>query len=326
MIPARRRLLGLLSAAGPALAFPWASRAQPARYPDRPLRLFVPFGPGSGSDVYARHFGRQLGERIGQAVVVENKPGAGGAVAVQATQTAPADGYTVLLGSNSPMAVNVSAFKSLPYDPLQDVTPICGLTRSMAVIAVPARSPLNTIADLVERGKAQPPLNMGTYSPGYQLAVAPFLHQAGFLWQDIPYRGLSQTTADLVGNQLDVAVVDTPGTVQIIKSGQIRALAVTGTQRHPELPDVPTLVELGYPEATHYSWTSLWLRAGTPEPIVSLLAGHMLDILADASSRTFVEANSGEIMPYGPEEMRRFQQAEIKRFSQAVQTLGFQPT
>lgn len=322
----RRRLLQGLACALPATAPFSALRAQaapPASFPSHPLRIFVPFGPRSGSDVYARYFGKILGERIGQPVIVENKPGGGGAIAVNTVTSAAADGHSILLGSNSPMAVNVSAYKSLPYDPIADVTPICGLTRSMAVIVVSERSPLRTLDDLVKRGKRGPMLNMGTYSAGYQLAAAPFLEQAGFKWQDVPYKGLGQTTADVIGNQIDVAVIDTPGTTQIVKSGKIRALAVTGSERHPEMPDVPTLVELGYKDAVHYSWTSLWLKSGTPQPVIDTLAGNMLTIMGEPASREFVAANSGEIMPFGPDDMRKFQRDEIGRFSRAVRSLGF---
>lgn len=320
----RRRLLQTFAAALPAATLGTRAFADSAAYPAKLVKLYVPFGPGSGSDVYARYFGKKLSERIGQTIVVENKPGGGGAVAVQSTKSVPADGSIILLGSNSPMAVNVSVYKELTYDPLRDVLPICGLTRSMAVIVVPADSPIKSVQDLVARGKQAPMLNMGTYSAGYQLAVAPFLEKAGFKWQDVPYKGLSQTTSDVIGNQLDVAVIDTPGTVQIIKSGKVRAIAVTGTQRHPEMSEIPTLVEEGYADAVHYSWTSLWVKAGTPKNIIDTLSKNMLEILNEPESRQFVLNSSGEIMPFGPEEMKAFQKEEIARFSRAVETLKFQ--
>jgi len=318
----RRRLLQGLAGTS-AMALP-AVRAQPApHFPARAIRLYVPFGPGSGSDTYARYFGRLLGERLGQPVIVENKPGAGGAIAVAAVTTAPADGYSILLGSNSPVAVNVSVYRKLPYDPVADLTPLCGLTRSMAVILVPVNSPLHTLTDLVRRGKQQPLLNMGSYSAGYQLAPAPFLEKADITWQYVPYKGLGQTLTDLIGQQIDVAVVDAPGAVQAVKAGNVRALAVTGTQRHPDLPTIPTLLERGYPEAVHYSWTSLWVKQGTPLAIIEALSKPLLEILGEQASRAFVASSAGEIMPLGPTEMRQFQRAEIDRFAQAVRSLNF---
>lgn len=222
------------------------------------------------------------------------------------------------------MAANVPVYKSLSYDPIEDVVPISGLTRSMAVIIVPNNSPIKTIEDLVERGKQKPQLNMGTYSAGYQLAVAPFLKAADFTWQDILYKGLSQTTTDLIGGQIDVAVLDSPSTTNTVNSGQARALAVTGNSRHPELPDVPTLAELGYSEAVHYSWTSLWMKSDTDPKIIETISGHMLEIFNKPESAEYVARNSGEIMPFAPEEMRTFQKNEIKRFTDAVETSGFE--
>lgn len=319
----RRRILAML-AATPALGLGRYAMANTTDYPSKTVRIIVPFGPGSGSDVYARYFGQQLADRVGQAVVVENRGGAGGAIAVKALQSSPADGHTILLGSNSPMAVNVPAYRELAYDPVNDLRPLCGLSRSMAVIVVPPNSPIQNLDDLIERGKQQPPLNMGTYSAGYQLAAAPFLAQAGFKWQDIMYKGLSQTTADVIGGQVDVAVIDTPGSVNIVNSGQMRAIAVTGTERHPELPDVPTLVEKGFDGAVHYSWTSLWMRADTPDDLVDKISGELLAVLNDPESARFVSSNGGEIMPYGPAEMREFQLSEIERFTSAVNSLGFE--
>jgi tripartite-type tricarboxylate transporter receptor subunit TctC len=316
----RRRILAMLGAA-PALALGTGARA--SEFPSKAVRIIVPFGPGSGSDVYARYFGQQLADRIGQAVIVENKAGAGGAIAVRALQTAPADGYTILLGSNSPMAVNVSAYRQLPYDPVKDLRPLCGLTRSMAVLVVPNNSPLHTVEDLVARGKQQPQMNMGTYSAGYQLGIAPFLDEAGFKWQDVMYKGLSQTTTDVIGGQIDIAVIDTPGSVNVVNAGQMRAIAVTGTDRHPELPNVPTLVESGYHKAVHYSWTSLWVHADTPNPLVQRISDELLQVLSNPESAEFVRKNGGEIMPYNPERMRSFQTSEIKRFTSAVDSLNF---
>jgi tripartite-type tricarboxylate transporter receptor subunit TctC len=307
--------------AAPALALGTGARA--SEFPSKAVRIIVPFGPGSGSDVYARYFGQQLADRIGQAVIVENKAGAGGAIAVRALQTAPADGYTILLGSNSPMAVNVSAYRQLPYDPVKDLRPLCGLTRSMAVLVVPNNSPLHTVEDLVARGKQQPQMNMGTYSAGYQLGIAPFLDEAGFKWQDVMYKGLSQTTTDVIGGQIDIAVIDTPGSVNVVNAGQMRAIAVTGTDRHPELPNVPTLVESGYHKAVHYSWTSLWVHADTPNPLVQRISDELLQVLSNPESAEFVRKNGGEIMPYNPERMRSFQTSEIKRFTSAVDSLNF---
>ena len=200
---ARRHVLGagvvvaLIGLTGPASVC-----AQSANFPNKPLKILVPFTAGSGADVYARFFGKKLSEILAQPVIVENKPGAGGALSVQSLKSEPADGYTILMGSNSPIAVNVVTVKNLPYDPVADLRPVAGITRSMAVFMVSNDSPLKTIKDLEKRGREQPPLNAGTYSPGYQLAAAQFTSQAKTPFQTIIYKGLSQTLTDVMGNQI----------------------------------------------------------------------------------------------------------------------------
>ncbi len=320
----RRRVLQacagalVLGAAGTGLA-------QTAPFPNKPLRILVPFTAGSGSDVYARFFGKKLSEILGQPVIVENKPGAGGAVAVQALKADPADGYTILLGSNSPMAVNVVTVRNLAYDPVKDLRPVSGMTRSMAVFIVSNQSPLKTLADIEKRGREQPPLNSGTYSPGYQLAAAQFTSKAGTPFQTVMYKGLSQTITDVMGNQIDLAVVDGTGSVNSATQGKVRAVVVTGDTRHPELPNVPTLKESGYPEAVHYSWTSFWVAAGTPDSAVKILSDAMQKALAQPDSKAFVENTSGELMPFEPARMRAFQLEEIERFRRAAEASGFKP-
>ena len=299
--------------------------AQSTNFPNKPIKILVPFTAGSGSDVYARFFGKKLSEILGQPVIVENKPGAGGALSVQSLKAEPADGYTILLGSNSPMAVNVVTVKNLAYDPVADLRPVAGMTRSMAVFMVSNDSPLKTIKDLETRGRQQPPLNSGTYSPGYQLAAAQFTSQAKAPFQTIIYKGLSQTLTDVMGNQIDLAVVDSTGSVATATAGKARALLVTGDTRHPELPNVPTLKESGYPEAVHYSWTSFWVAAKTPDAVVKVLADAMQQALAQPDSKAFIEKTGAEVMPFAPEAMRKFQLSEIERFRKAALDSGFKP-
>ena len=322
----RRLVLGTAAAlAMTGLYLSSPALAQVSNFPNKPIKVLVPFTAGSGSDVYARFFGKKLSEILGQPVIVENKPGAGGALAVQSLKNEPADGYTLLLGSNSPMAVNVVTVKNLTYDPVADLRPVAGMTRSMAVFMVGNDSALRTIDDLVQRGRKQPPLNSGTYSPGYQLAAAQFTSKAGTPFQTVMYKGLSQTITDVIGNQIDLAVVDSTGSVSTATAGRARVLLVTGDTRHPELPDVPTLKESGYPEAVHYSWTSFWVLAQTPDATVGILADAMQKALAQPDSKIFIEQTGAEIMPLGPIEMRSFQLAEIERFRKAAQDSGFKP-
>ena len=301
------------------------AHAQTAPFPTKTIRVLVPFTAGSGADVYARYFGKKLSDILKQPVIVENKPGAGGALSVQALKAEPADGYTLLMGSNSPMAVNVVALKNMTYDPVKDLRPIAGTTRSMAVFMTSTQSPLKTIKDLEARGRQQPPLNSGSYSPGYELAAAQFTSKAGTPFQTVNYKGLSQTMTDVMGGQVDLAVVDSTGSVASAVAGKAHAIAVTGGTRHPEMPNVPTLKESGYPDAVHYSWTSFWVAANTPDAIVQILAEAMQKALADPESKAFVEKTGAELMPFNPEQMRAFQLSEIERFRKAAKDSGFKP-
>ena len=310
------------SSASPSAA---GAGAGAATFPTRPIRILVPFTAGSGSDVYARFFGKKLSEILGQPVIVENKPGAGGALSVQAMLADPPDGYTMILGSNSPMAVNVVTERKLAYDPVKDVRPVSGMTRSMAVIMVPPNSPMKSLPDLVARGKTPPPLNSGTYSPGYQLAVAQFTAPAGVKLQNVMYKGLSQALTDVMGGQVDMAVADGTGSTTLAAQGKVRAIAVTGDSRHPELPNVPTLKESGYPEAVHYSWTAFWVPAKTPDAVVKVLADAMQKALAQPDAKEFVVKTGAELMPFDPGQMRTFQLAEIERFRKAAQASDFKP-
>ncbi|MBP0446560.1 tripartite tricarboxylate transporter substrate binding protein [Roseomonas sp. SSH11] len=323
--PTRRRINRAALASLGLLAAPRIGRAQGGDFPNRALRIVVPFAAGSGSDVYSRFFGKKLSELLGQPVVVENRPGADGAIAVRSLQSDPPDGHTLFLGSNTPMAVNLATLRTFPYDPVKDLRPISGMTRSMALFMVPPRSPLRTVADLEERGRRQPAVQSGTYSVGYQLAAAQFSSKAGFAFETVLYRGLAQTLTDLMGQRIELAVIDSTGSIPTAKSGEVRALAVTGEQRHPDLPEVPTLRESGYPEAVHYSWTAFWVDARTPDQRVNALSEAMEKALAQPDSRSFIEANGAEIMPFGPERMREFQMSEIDRFRRAAEASNFQP-
>jgi tripartite-type tricarboxylate transporter receptor subunit TctC len=301
-----------------------SSHAQTATYPSKPIHILVPFAAGSGADIYSRFFGKKLSEILNTPVIVENKLGGGGAVAIQAMKNEPADGYTIFMGSNSPAAANVATIKNLPYDPLKDLRPISGITRSMAVFMVGNTSPLKNMADLLKRGQQQPPLNIGYYTHGYQLAGAQLTVKAGLITQPVMYKGLSQTMTDVMGGQVDMGVVDSTGSVNTAVAGKVRALLVTGTSRHPDLPDVPTLVESGYPEAIHYSWTAFFVNPKTPDKIVEVLASAMQKALAQPESIAFIKQTSAEPMPLNPEQMRNFQEAEIKRFVKAAQSINFQ--
>jgi len=294
-------------------------------FPNKAVKVIVPFTAGSGSDTSARFFGEKLSAILGQPFVVENKPGASGVISVMTVKTAPADGYMILLASNSPLSVNPLTIKDLPYDPLKDLKPLSGLTRGMNAYIVAPNSKLNTLADVVAASKQGPSLNVGNYSAGYHLALEWFANLAGVKFNHIPYKGGAPIFTDIMGNQLDMAIVDLGGVSALLKSGKIRALAVSGERRHSDFPDVPTIRESGYPDYVNYSWTSFYVRAQTPDDITAKLADALQQTLATSDAREFVKKTGGELMPYAPVAMQKYHRDELDRFRRIAEAAGIKP-
>lgn len=311
--------LGLMAIAPLALG-------QARDFPNRPVKVIVPFTAGSGSDAAARFFSEKLAAILGQPFVVENRPGASGVIAVMAVKTAPADGYMILLAPNSPLSVNPIMIKNLPYDPVKDLKPISGLTRGMNALIVPADSKLTTLADLVAAAKnGKAPLNGGTYSAGYYLAMEWFANLAGVKFANIPYKGAALVFTDIMGKQLDFAVVDLAGVSSLLKGGKIRALAVSGEKRHPDFPDVPTIRESGYPSYVNYAWASFCVRSETPDDVTAKLADAMQVALAANEPKDFVAKTGYELMPYAPAAMQKYQRDELERFRRIAELAGIKP-
>ncbi len=295
-------------------------------FPNRPVKVIVPYTAGSGSDTSARFFGEKLAAILGQPFVVENRPGASGVISVMTVKSAPADGYSILLASNSPLSVNAVTIKDLSYDPLKDLKPLSGLTRGMNAYVVASNSKLNTLADLVAVAKmGRQPLNAGSYSDGYQLALEWLANVMGVKFNYIPYKGGAQVFTDVMGNQLDFGLVDMGGVLPLLKSGRLRALAVSGEKRHAEFPNVPTVSESGYPEYVNYAWTSFCVRSETPDDVTAKLADALQKVLATSEARDFVRKMGAELMPLAPDAMRKFQRNEIDRFRHIADMAGFKP-
>jgi len=294
-----------------------------AKYPSRPIHVVVPFTAGSGSDTSARYYGEALGRLLGQTVIVDNRPGANGIIGLQYLKQQPADGYTILLASNSPISVNPIVLKNLPYDPMKDFKPISGLSKNMNVYLVSEDSPLKSVQDIIDYSKKTgKTLSVGTYSEGYHLSSTWFANLAGIHFTNIPYKGQSQIMTDLIGNQLDMAVVDLGGAWSLIREGKVRALAVSGAERHPDFLKVPTIKESGYPDYVQYSWTSFYVRAETSADITSKLADAMQKVLNTPESRAQLALRGSQLMPYTPEQMAILQKAELDRFRTVAAEAG----
>ena len=290
-------------------------------YPSKPVRIVVPFGPGGVADITTRTLAPHLGETLGQSVVIENMPGAGGIRASETVAHAEPDGYTVLLLTNG-NAVSKALFKSLPYDPERDFAMISTVGFFSMVIVTGADSPVKTLKDAIDKAKANPgKMNIGTITPGgtQHLAGELFRSMAGIDALVVPHKTTGEVIVGVRNGSLDLGVDFIAPLISAIKSGQLRALAVTGGKRFPGLADVPTVIEAGVSGYDVASWNALAAPAKTPRPIVDKLH----DALAKALAAPDVQKRFAELGVEGrastPEELKSFYATETKRWSQVVE-------
>jgi len=287
--------------------------AMAQEFPSRLIKFVVPFPPGSGTDTSARYFARKLAEMTGQPVIVENKAGANGFLAVKQVLSAPADGYTVFVGSNSTLAVNVALFKKLPYDPQVDFAPLTMMMRAPAVLAVPPDSPSKTLNELMTRAKAQPgKLNYGAGSAGYQLMAELFKERAQLDIAHVPFKGASEALTAVASGTVDLTFADITASTELVKGGRVKALALASEKRSGALPNVPTAAEAGLPGFTAYVWVGAMVAAKTPKAELEKLANLLAQVERLPETKEFYEKQGAETMHGGPEEMRAFQAAEIQ--------------
>ena len=309
--PSAASWLALASLCSAAFLLP-AGQAFAQEFPSKPIKFIVPFPPGSGTDTSARYFGKKLGELTGQPVVVENRPGANGFIAVRALLTAPADGYSVFVGSNSSLAVNVALFKKLPYDPQTEMAPLTMMMRAPTVLVVPTNSPFKTLADLMSAAKAQPgKLNYAAGSAGYQLMSESLNDSAHLNIHNVPFKGASEALIAVASGTVDMAFSDITAAYELVKGGKVRALAVASDRRASVLPAVPYFGEAGVPGFTAYVWVGAMVSAKTPKAETEKLANLLSQIERMPETREFYERLGAEVMNGGAEEMRKFQAAEI---------------
>ncbi|MDD2546956.1 MAG: tripartite tricarboxylate transporter substrate binding protein [Burkholderiaceae bacterium] len=314
-MPHRRPLLTHLATLGTlALAGLLPAGAALAQdFPSKTVKFIVPFPPGSATDTSARYFAKKFTDITGQTVVVDNKAGGNGFIAVRAVLSAPADGYTVFIGSNSTLAVNAALFKQLPYDPVADFSPLSMLTRTPALLIVPGSSEHKTLKDLAAAARAKPgQLNFGAGSAGYQLMAEAFNEAANVQSTHVPFKGASEAVTAVSAGTVDFSFVEIMSALELVKSGKLRALAVASERRPAAVPHVPTAGEAGLPGFTAYAWVAAMVSAKTPKAETDKLASLFSTIERLPETREFYERTGAEVMNGGPEEMRAFQNAEIK--------------
>lgn len=283
----RRLFCGALAMA--ALAAAPAAQADQS-YPNRAVRMLVPYPAGQATDVAARLLADELSRKWGQSVYVDNRAGGAAIPGMVAAKEAAPDGYTIILGTSAALVVNPLLFQQLPYAPFQDFTLVSGLFRNPLLIVANANTPFKTLDDLVKAAKARPgQINWGYPGTGntQHLSGELFKHMADIKLENIMYKGSAQTVTDLVSGQIPVAVDSIAATMALIKDGKLRALALTGAQRAPQLPDVATVAELGYPGYEGEGWGGIIVPKATPEAVVGKLEQ---DILATMRTPAFQQA------------------------------------
>ncbi len=305
------------------LAFAGAAHAQ--AYPSRPVRLVVPFPAGSATDQVARLLGQQLQEELRQPFVVENKPGAQGAIAADAVAKSAGDGYTLMVTTNTPQAANVSLFKKLAYDPVKDFAPIARLGTTSFMLMVKPEFPARSFKEFLAHARAQPgKLSAGYGSAGSQVSLALLKSMGKLEVVDVPYKGIPQTITDVLGGSLAFTFVDLGNALAQAKGGKLRGLAVTSARRTPLAADLPAIAE----ELKGYeliAWFGLVAPAATPRDIVGRLHELTAKGLAKPEVREKFAAIGTDVALLGPAEFGRFIQSEIANWGKLVQLAGIQP-
>jgi tripartite-type tricarboxylate transporter receptor subunit TctC len=299
------------------------ARAQ-ASYPSRPITAIIPFAGGSASDVVSRILFDKMSKLLGQPIVVENKPGAGGNIGTADVARAAPDGYTILGGGSGPVAANVTLYKHLDYDPEKDFETISPFASFTIVVVSSIKLPVNSLQDLIAYGKAHPGLNFGSVGIGssQHLAGEYFSQLTGVKLTHVPYRNIGQYAPDLMSGQVPLGFQWYPNVAAPLQAKGARALAVAGPNRLDVLPDTPTAKEAGLPQYQVSGWFALLAPKGTPAAIVAKLNGVLKEAVADPQVHAGFERQGAETMYRPPEDAAKFIAAEIKKYHDIIVNAG----
>ena len=318
----KRIVLTILLAAGLGLA---ANAPAPAQiYPSKPIKMIVPFPPGGPIDTMARLVTRQLSSKLGQQVIIENRPGAGATLGSKAVASAEPDGYTLLFGSSGSLAIAPALYTNIDYDPLRQFAPVASVALLPHVFVISPSVPANNLREFIAHAKANPgKLNYGAGlgTPPHLLSTL-FKVKAGIDVVYIPYKGSAASVADLLGGQTQFTIDGLTGLYPLIKEGKVRALAIARTERWPALPDVPTLVESGFPDFTIDAWTGVVAPAGTPPEIITLLNRAINEGMQAAEMKEGLVRFSALAKTGSPREFAAYLAGEIAKWAEIVKVAG----
>lgn len=294
-------------------------------YPNKPIKILVPFTAGGSSDIIARSIGIKLAEIMGQPVVVENRAGANGAIAAEMTAKAPADGYTILVGSIGVFSINPALYKALPYQPLRDFDLLTVAVRNPNILIATPKFPANTVAELIDYLKKNPGktsfVSSGSGSSDH-LSAELFWQRTGTTGIHVPYKGGSAAMTDLIGGAVDVSFQNLGAASGHINGGRLKAIAVTSDKRVPQFPNVPTMAEAGIPGFEVYSWQAVVAPKGLPKDVLAKLQAGVVAALNAPDNKARLEAQGFEVVANSSEQFNEFLKGELARWKGVVDTAG----
>jgi tripartite-type tricarboxylate transporter receptor subunit TctC len=294
-------------------------------YPAKPIRLTVPFPPAGGTDVLSRALAQSIAANTKWLIVIDNRPGAGGNIGLDALAKSPPDGYNIAMGQTANLAVNPALYASMPFDPLKDFEPIALVSSQPLILVVAAGSPYRTLKDLVAAAKAKPgQLNMGSPGSGTigHIGGELFQRRAGVKFAHIPYKGAGPVVTDLMGGSVDLYFGNTQSVDSLVKAGRIRALAVTSPRRLKNLPDVPTISESGYPGFEAATWSGLVAPKGTPKAIVERLNAETNKALKSPEMIARLDADGSDTLGGSPQRFADFLKSEHAKWGAVIREAG----
>ncbi|CAP42628.1 Bug family tripartite tricarboxylate transporter substrate binding protein [Bordetella petrii] len=310
------RLLAALCA-----ALPLAAAAQD--FPSKPITFIVPFAAGSATDQLGRAIGQGVAEQTGQSVVIENKPGASAMIGAQAAARAPADGYTVLITTNTTQAANEHLYKSLPYDPVKDFAPLTLLGKGGQFMVVNPSSPAKSVTEFLALAKKSPgKLSFGSGSSSSRIAGELLQQMTGIKLLHVPYKSNPLAITDLLGGQIDMMVTDSATGLPQVEAGKLRALGFTGSERSPLAPKLPTIAEAGVPGYEMGYWFGAYVPAGTPDAIVTKLNDLLIKATQAKAAQHFYNSTGTTPATSTPQELAAFQRSESQKWGDIIKKAG----
>ncbi len=318
----RRTLIAGLTAAA-AAALPHAALAQ--GYPAKPVTIVVPFAPGGTTDILARIVGQGLSGELGQPFIVDNRAGAGGNIGASLAAKAPADGYTLFMGTVGTHAINQALYKKMPFDPVKDFAPISRVATVPNLLVAHPSQPYKTVKELIAYAKANPgKVTYGSPGSGSSPHVSGelFKSMTGTELLHVPYKGSAPAMTDLLGGQISIMFDNLPSAIQHVRSGKLRPIAITTAKRSPELPDIPTIAEAGVPGYEAMSWFGMFAPAATPKPVLDQLNAALVKVLNQLDVKKKIAEQGGDVVAETPAQFAAFIQSESVKWGKVVKASG----